>query len=334
MINQNKTSSVITSKIKFIFLLQVFFWIGTGFLLPQSNSTKTDKDEINLKTVVVESVMPASFINAKPNVIKDSANSLLPFFEKLALLKNSSDTAKTIVRIVHIGDSHVRSHEFTSALNLSLVENFGNAAVSFITGYKSEGILEESGLPGIICQCIGINGAISQNFLDTVYLAKIQQLKPDLIIVSLGTNEAFGKYDSNVHYNQILNLYYALKNYCPAVPILYTTPPGAFRKIYGRYRKNKRIYRKVIRIEENKNVEKAAATIVWFAADHNAAYWDLYNIAGGEKYACQNWSNNGYYQKDKLHFVRNGYALQGNLLYEALIKAYNDYVCHTEKIKQ
>ena len=312
------------TKIKFFFLLLIFLLADAEFSLSQSE-LKTASFSL---CVPEKNFLSQSFKGTKPNIIQDSTNSLLPFFEKLASLRNPADTAKTIVRIVHIGDSHVRSHEITSALNLQLIENFGNAATGFIEGYKSNGILEESGATGVICHCIGINGATSQNFLDTAYLAKIQQLKPDLIIISLGTNEGIGRYDASWHYQMMTNLYFALKNFCSNTPILYTTPPGAFKTIYKRYRRHRHYYTKVIKIEENTNIEKSAATIVRFAADHKAACWDLYNIAGGNYFACKNWLNGDFYRQDKIHFTRDGYALQGNLLSEALIKAYNNAVCN------
>ena len=299
-------------KITFIFLLTVFLWTCPELLLSQQ------KDMGN-----ASAVMPSSFKGVKPNVIQDTTHNLSSFFDKLSMLQNPVDTEKTVVRIVHIGDSHVRSHEFTPALNLRLIEVFGNAATGTNEGYRSEGILEESGSSGVICHCIGINGATSQNFLDDKYMAQIQQLHPDLIIISLGTNESFSLYDSAAHYDMMDSLFSMIKNDCPEASILYTTPPGAFKPIYRRYRKHKRIYRRVVRVEENRNIEKAAATIVQFAANHHVASWDLFNIAGGEKYACKNWLSGKYFQRDRIHFVSAGYALQGNLLYEAIMNGYD-----------
>lgn len=45
-----------------------------------------------------------------------------------------------------------------------------------------------------------------------------------------------------------------------------------------------------------------------------------------ERYACLNWSNGNYFQRDKIHFTQEGYILQGLLLHEAIIKSYNNYV--------
>ena len=308
------------SKIKLIFLLTAF--LGTESLLSQQDVENAGKD--SSRHVSFTTVMPSSFKGTKPNVIQDSTRSLSSFFEKLSMLQNPVDTGKTVVRIVHIGDSHVRSHEFTPALHMRLTDVFGNAATGYIAGYKSGGILDENDSSGVICHCIGINGATSQNFLDEKYMTEIQQLQPDLIIISLGTNESFGKYDPVSHYDMMDSLFSLIKNYCPEASVLYTTPPGSFKAIYRHYRRHKRLYRRVIRIEENRNMEKVASTIVKFAGDHHVASWDLFNIAGGEKYACKNWLSGNYFQRDRVHFISAGYALQGNLLYEAMMNGYNE----------
>ncbi|MCL1867828.1 MAG: GDSL-type esterase/lipase family protein [Paludibacter sp.] len=317
--------SFFVKKIKIIFFLQIFVWICVGFLLPQSDLGNFKKNES--KTIIVENIFPSSFIGTKPNVIQDSTHCLNSFFEKLSMLGNSADTVQNVVRIVQIGDSHIRSHEFTPAMNARLIENFGNAAANCFSGYKSEGILEENGSSGVICHCIGINGATSENFLNVQYLNAIQQLKPDLIIVSLGTNEAFGKYYSFTNHNQMMEiLFSALKNFCPDVPVLYTTPPGAYKTTYRTFRKYKRTYSTVASVKENENIKRSAFAIKQFAATHNQACWDMFNIVGGERYACRNWLNSDYFRKDKVHFTAAGYAFQGNLLYQALMKAYNDYI--------
>ncbi|MDR1553597.1 MAG: GDSL-type esterase/lipase family protein [Prevotellaceae bacterium] len=313
---------IFTSKIKFLIMLNILLLACSGFIFSNSNFDKDD--EIKSLHIITESVLPASFAETQPNIIQDSANSLYAFFEKMMMIRDIKNIEKPVVRIVHIGDSHVRSHEFTPALHCRLTEMFGNAATGFINGYKSNGIAKESGLSGIICHCIGINGATSKNFLNDKYIDEIHELNPDLIIISLGTNEGLGRYDSPHHYGMMENLFSLLKESCPNASILYTTPPGAFKTTYSRARRRKN--RKIISVTENKNTKNVAATIAQFATDHNAACWDLFNIVGGEQYACQNWLNGSYYQKDKLHFVIDGYALQGNLLYEALITGYNEYV--------
>ena len=309
-------------KLKFILLFNLIFLMCSGFLLSQSDSENSEEDR--LLRIVGDVSMPLFFEGSQPNAIQDSTNSLAPFFEKLMCLRSIKAVEKPVVRIVHIGDSHVRSHEFTPALNLRLIDMFGNAASTLTEGYKSSGIVEESGLHGIVCHIIGINGATSKNFLDDKYISEISKLNPDLIIISLGTNESIGKYDSPYHYKMMENLLFSLKNACSDAAILYTTPPGAFKPIYNKARYRR--YRKIIAFEDNTNTQNVATTIKQFAIKHNVACWDLFNIVGGNENACKNWLAGNFYKYDRLHFLVEGYELQGTLLYEALIENYNNYV--------
>lgn len=68
------------------------------------------------------------------------------------------------------------------------------------------------------------------------------------------------------------------------------------------------------------------STELRFARENGLAVWDLYDIVGGKERACLNWNAAHFYQRDKIHFTREGYIVQGLLLHEAFIKAYNDYV--------
>lgn len=311
-------------RIRLTVLSSLFFMAFTGFLLSKSNS-ETHKEE-KPPSITEKKSMPSFFEGTLQNVITDSANSLAPFFEKLMQLRSINTVDKPVVRILHIGDSHVRSHEFTPVFNLRLTEIFGNAALTCIEGYKSNGIVEESGECGIACHCIGINGATSKNFSEDKYLKEISGLNPDLIIISLGTNESLGKYDSVHHYGMMENLFNLLTEACPKAVTLYTTPPGAFKPIYSKARRRRN--RKIIAFEENSNTQHIASTIKQFAANHNSACWDLFNIVGGNENACENWLAGNFYKHDRLHFLKEGYELHGNLLCEALIDGYNKYVLH------
>ena len=41
---------------------------------------------------------------------------------------------------------------------------------------------------------------------------------------------------------------------------------------------------------------------------------------------AKSWTRNHLLRADGIHFTPEGYRLQGNLLHQALIKAYNEYV--------
>lgn len=300
----------------FVFQLNVSGWAqdripGQAIAdVPLSYPKQAPEYRLSSQPLTVYNPMPSSFKNVSDNVLADANHSLTPFFEKLR-------TMRTPVRIVHIGDSHIRGHVLSSQVRTNFERDFGHEATlpDTIT-YWSSGLAKETGLPGVVYHCIGINGATCLNFTNPMQAQEIASLKPDLIIVSFGTNESHGRgYSVSEHDRQIDNLINLLKEYCPNTAFLLTTPPGS----YLRYRRKRSI---------NPRTEQAAKTITDYAKRNNLAYWNMYNIVGGRKSACLNWTNNNLMQRDRIHYTADGYHLQGNLLYEAFIKAYNDYVAN------
>jgi len=75
----------------------------------------------------------------------------------------------------------------------------------------------------------------------------------------------------------------------------------------------------------NPGVEIMRGKLIEYADANGLAFWDLYSVAGG-KHAADLWKNNSLMQSDGVHFTKNGYELQGTLLYHALIKGYNEYL--------
>lgn len=263
-----------------------------------------------LTTVKVSNSMPKSFRNTKENKITNEPP-LYPIFNKLA-------HGTEPVRIVQIGDSHVRGHVFSVATRHTLEESLGSQAVypDDIT-YRTEALAHETGAPGIVYHAIGINGATTAAFCNEEKVEQIKALHPDLIILSFGTNECHTrKYDPVEHYVQMDAILTLLNHYIPNATIMLTTPPGA----YVRYSRRRKI--------PNPRTETAVKTIVRFAQDHDLPVWDLYDIVGGKKSACTNWRNNHMMQRDQIHFTHNGYTLQGNLLGEAILNAFNNYVAN------
>ena len=256
-----------------------------------------------------ESPMPGTFRGTADNVITDPTGSLCTFFDKIAEMDRP-------VRIVHIGDSHIRGHVLPYVMRLSLEEDFGSEAVEDIpVSYRSSGLATETGEPGIVYHIIGVNGATCGTFATPERIKEIAGLSPDLVIVSFGTNEAHGRnYSSDEHRASLDHILTAIKAECPETAFLLTTPPGA----YIRGGKQGRTV--------NPRTPKVVETELDYAEQGGLAVWNLYEIAGGKESACANWTRGGYFQKDKIHFTHEGYRVQGMLLHEAFIKAYNGYV--------
>lgn len=248
-------------------------------------------------TIDVRVDLPAAFKEAGNNEIIDSLGLLSPVLEHLRLIKGG--ILEDTVRILHIGDSHIRGHIYPQTTGQRLTETFG--AITYTD--------------------MGVNGATCLTFTHPDRLAAIAAFKPELLIVSFGTNESHNKrYNANLHYSQMDELITLIRSKLPNVPVLLTTPPGSYESF--RQRRRRRTY------AVNPRTATAANTIRKYADDHHLLVWDLYTVAGGSKRACKNWQEAGLMHPDHVHYLPEGYMLQGNLLYEALIKAYNAYVTH------
>ena len=246
-------------------------------------------------TVSVQFSFPAAFRGMGRNEIVDSIALLTPVFERLRQVR--AGLSEDTVRIVHIGDSHVRGHIYPQTTGARLIETFG--AVSYIDK--------------------GVNGATCLTFTHPDRIAEIAALKPELLILSFGTNESHNRrYNVNVHYNQMDEL--VLQDSLPNVSILLTTPPGSYESF--RQRRRRRTY------AVNPRTATASETIRRYAKEHRLLVWDMYDVVGGKRRACVNWTGAKLMRPDHVHYLPEGYILQGNLLYQALINAYNDYVSH------
>ena len=267
--------------------------------LAQSPSAALDtlKSYGHLGAVVTipQVALPASFKGVGENLIDDPGLQLQPFWEKLA----ASTVLSTVdsVRVVHVGDSHVRGHMFPRAAGESLQQVFDKLS------YTDD----------------GINGATSLTFMRPDRIDEIVSMQPDLLILSFGTNESHGRgYNPTTHYRQLTDFYQMLREVLPDVPILLTTPPGSYERT--RNRRGRRVY------TVNPRTQVATENILKFASEYQLAVWNMYGIFGGYDHACENWKGAQLMRPDHVHYMPDGYVLQGQSLSQALIKAYDDYV--------
>ena len=168
--------------------------------------------------------------------------------------------------------------------------------------------------PGVICSAVGINGAEVSSFLKCNLLeAQLKILNPEWIIISLGTNDAYSKnFDKNSfenHYNQLIE---RIKHALPNSFVLLTTPADSYRK--KRY--------------PNPDMMVAKQVIMDIANRNNCAVWDLHEVMGGYM-SMKKWQAAGLAAGDKVHFSKAGYELQGDLLFNAFLKAYDRFIDKT-----
>ncbi len=173
------------------------------------------------------------------------------------------------------------------------------------------GMSLSNGKPGILYHSIGGNGAKFKHYLAAQYFAEqTSALKPDLFIISLGTNEAIEYPYIDKQFSEQAETFVAkLKQSNPDALFIITTPVDFYKK----------------KTRRNPGVEQINTLLLQLAEKKNLACWDLYK-AGGGKHSADQWKKNNLMQKDGVHSTKTGYELQGNMLYQALIKGYNEYV--------
>lgn len=246
-------------------------------------------------TIPLQIIRPDVFVGTGANSISDPKGVLDSLMVHFKHLLNGS--VEDSVRIVHIGDSHVRGHIYPQTVGKLFTDTFGKVSYTDM----------------------GVNGATCLTFTHPGRIEAIVELKPELLILSFGTNESHNpRYNPDVHYRQMDELVALLRNKLPGVPVLLTTPPGSYESL--RKNNNQRAY------SINPRTETAVKTICHFAEENGLAVWNMYATVGGLEYACRNWKAAKLMFTDHVHYTSEGYTLQGELLYEALIKSYNEYV--------
>lgn len=204
--------------------------------------------------------------------------------------------------------------EFSKLVDECLLKTFESGASNENLYF---GFNLSNGQSGILYHSIGVNGAMFVNYTNENYIQQLTTLNPSLLIISLGTNETFGRnFRSEEFEAQVERLVKLIKKYMPDTNIILTTPPEVYKRIRVN---NKRTYTR------NKNTEFAAKAICKVATIEKVACWDLFTISGG-KGSNTMWHKKGYLNTDRIHFTREGYRYQGEMFYNSLMSAYNQYL--------
>lgn len=173
-----------------------------------------------------------------------------------------------------------------------------------------DGMVLKNSNKGIRYHVTGINGAHLADYNSAdVFFKEAKFVQPDLIMVSLGTNEGVSSRISTQYIiNEVEKLVSSFRRNGIDSPILIITP---FSNYFHRRRYN--TYLKTV-----------ATGLVEAAVKNNLPCMDMYNITGGLKSAGV-WSRMGLFGYDKIHFNAAGYKLQGDMIYKTLINSYNKY---------
>ncbi len=228
-------------------------------------------------------------VNA-PNMI-NNAEGLYP----LRALMNRAGSGQTVINVLHIGDSHIKSglysQPFMQKLNSFYARRYNNKLFFNFQWF---------------CK-------VGTKYADYNDLAELEQqlitTPPDLAIISLGTNDVFSGAVRNNFYQQVDRMVQKIRTLAPNACLLITTPPGAMKlnPSRGRY-------------EAMPELEMAVNIIIKYCNDKKIAYWNLFGIMGGS-YAVNSWVQQKLAAPDHVHYSAKGYAQFAGWLFEAFTKA-------------
>ena len=231
------------------------------------------------------------------------------FYQRLQQLKK---TKNGLVSIVHIGDSHLESDHLTGVVRKGLQEFFGDAGkgASFSKTLSVTEAVKYKDSTGVLYQAIGINGARFETYIQSAsFWQQVEQLKPDLFIISLGTNDAqTNDFNESSFQQQVTQLLNNLKKANPSAAVLVTTTADSFKG--G---------------NPNRELWNINLSLFAYCGNNNIPVWDMYRVTNGFGSAW-NWWKKGMLNGDGIHFTANAYKIQGQLLYNALAKGYNSYI--------
>lgn len=207
---------------------------------------------------------------------------------------------------------------YISSLTSKVASRFSITADSYCVLH---GVVLNNGNPGVLYHTIGANGATFNNYNRApVFWNQLASLEPNLVLISLGTNESVSDLtrDSfNLQLTQFLN---NLRTYCPNAQLMYTTPAdNAIKQVITHRKKVKGKWRtrKSVVYRNNPQLDVIRNTLIEHCTQHRIMYWDLYEAMGG-KGSITNWVDAGYAAKDHIHFSKIGYEFQAELFYQAL----------------
>ena len=259
------------------------------------------KFKIGLPGIGIQSVLDNGSIDF--SMIKDSLKS--PYITAFAVysMEQGSNGIITLNNQVTKKNSGL----LFDTICIQLTKEQPNLKIDFKgTKLTLHAVYFENEKPGIIYNSIGVAGAKYKDYVgEELFSQQLPLFNPDLVILSLGTNESFdSKYNETSFALLVDSMINTIKKSIPNASILITLPSENYRVKSGQ-------------TIENSTVYSVSTVLKTQAQKHNCAIWDLYTVMGG-KGSMLKWHSAGLVNQDHIHYLRKGYNLQGQLLYNAL----------------
>lgn len=180
------------------------------------------------------------------------------------------------------------------------------------------GLIPETGRYGVTYTESGINGAAVPSWLrcSSHLEEELRLMTPDLIIFGIGINDAnvppssFDPEEFKENYRILIG---RLISANPDCALLFITNNDCWINVRG------------MRKQFNPNTEKVRKAMTELAEEYAGCVFDVYGLMGGFK-SSQKWIDRKLMKKDHIHFTREGYFLVGDLLSDALINDFHQWL--------
>ncbi len=177
--------------------------------------------------------------------------------------------------------------------------------------FELYGIILENDNPGVAFHSIGANGASFKSYFRcSLFQQHLIQVNPDLVIISIGTNDSFDgdftEANFTARYDTFIQMIKAVNS---DARFIFTVPNDSYYQ----------------RKYPNLNTAKIQSAIYNLAMKHDALVWDCFKIMGGLK-SARTWMYAGMMKKDLVHFTNQGYILKGELFWDAFTRSYQNYL--------
>lgn len=248
-------------------------------------------------------IMETSDINPSLSVSLKSKKNGDKYFDEITVLFESEsreievlpEGIKFDVKSKGANYIHLKFDSPVSEANLQFCRQGAKLSIS--------GLILENSASKMVYNSAGLNGADVKSYLRAAGLGnQLALINPHLVIISLGTNDAYHPLFDVVAFNVVLNsLIDRVKQAVPKATILLTIPGDHL----------------VSRIKPNPNLLLVKEAIIASAIENGCCVWDFHTLMGGEG-SIRTWNGMGLTAPDLLHLNAKGYRLQGELLFEAL----------------
>lgn len=289
----------------------------TGKWVPCRSVERKKKCNLGLSGLSVTTFDPSASIT-----IKLKSDSLVEYYFTKIRVFHENDSNAFQLGFPGLEIEKVERNDFLGYSLFYLKNDYHQFKLKFLKGNTTQnkfvlyGISLENDDPGIVYHSIGVNGASFPSFLRCQLFEKqLAALKPDLVIISLGTNDAYTtKFDPGFYKSNYQSLINKIIRAAPESAILNTVANDSY--LFRRY--------------PNANTQLAENVIYEVAKKNNCGVWDFFKIMGGLN-SSSLWHRENLMVNDMIHFNVQGYLLKGDLFFNAFIKAYDNHISANSK---